>query len=200
MYLRLAPYVPVPAGAARPRGRWTGCGRRATRSRRWSSTGRAIAKTFWGKSWCRNLERYSDYSNRLPRGRTYVRNGSVVDLQIAPGEVTARVAGSSLYTVRVEVAPVPKARWARSVQGLRGRHRLPGRAAAGAALEGRHGAHLRGEDGPVPLARGDRSSTAAVPTGPRCASTSRPCSTASAPGSTRSPSCSSRCAGSTRRT
>ena len=64
--------------------------------------GRTIARTFWGQSWCRNLERYSDYSNRLPRGRTYVRNGSVVDLQIARGEVTARVSGSSLYTVRVK--------------------------------------------------------------------------------------------------
>jgi hypothetical protein len=74
--------------------------------------GRAIARTFWGQSWCRNLERYSDYSNRLPRGRTYVRNGSVVDLQIAPGEVLARVSGSSLYTVRVKVAPVPRPRWA----------------------------------------------------------------------------------------
>jgi uncharacterized Zn finger protein len=73
--------------------------------------GRTIARTFWGQSWCRNLERYSDYSNRLPRGRTYVRNGSVVDLQIARGEVTARVAGSSLYTVRVKVAAVPRARW-----------------------------------------------------------------------------------------
>ena len=74
--------------------------------------GRSIAKTFWGQSWCRNLERYSDYSNRLPRGRTYVRNGSVVDLQIGPGEVAARVAGSSLYTVRVTVSAVPKSRWA----------------------------------------------------------------------------------------
>jgi len=73
--------------------------------------GRSIARTFWGQSWCRNLERYSDYSNRLPRGRTYVRNGSVVDLQIARGEVKARVSGSSLYTVRVEVGAVPRARW-----------------------------------------------------------------------------------------
>src|SRR3972149_4686256 len=59
--------------------------------------GRTIAKTFWGKAWCDNLERYSDYENRLPRGRTYVRNGSVVDLQIAPGEISARVSGSELY-------------------------------------------------------------------------------------------------------
>ena len=44
--------------------------------------GRKIAETFWGDAWCKNLEAYSDYSNRLPRGRTYVRNGSVLDLQI----------------------------------------------------------------------------------------------------------------------
>ena len=73
--------------------------------------GRTIAKTFWGQSWCTNLEAYSDFSNRLPRGRTYLRNGSVVDLQIASGDVKAWVSGSSLYKVRVLVAPVPKARW-----------------------------------------------------------------------------------------
>jgi uncharacterized Zn finger protein len=73
--------------------------------------GRTIARTFWGKAWCDNLERYSDFSNRLPRGRTYVRNGSVVDLQIAPGEVAARVSGSNLYKVSVRVSAVPKACW-----------------------------------------------------------------------------------------
>ncbi|HNZ24451.1 MAG TPA: hypothetical protein PLJ27_00900 [Polyangiaceae bacterium] len=73
--------------------------------------GRTITHTFWGKAWCDNLERYSDYSNRLPRGRAYVRNGSVVDLQIAPGEVTARVSGTRVYKVTVKVSAVPKARW-----------------------------------------------------------------------------------------
>jgi uncharacterized Zn finger protein len=73
--------------------------------------GRTIAKTFWGKSWCENLERYSDFANRLPRGRTYVRNGSVVDLQINPGEIHAYVSGSELYTVALKIAPVVKPRW-----------------------------------------------------------------------------------------
>ena len=73
--------------------------------------GRTIAKTFWGKSWCANLERYSDFENRLPRGRTYVRNGSVLDLQIAKGEVAAMVAGSELYKVKIAIAPVKQARW-----------------------------------------------------------------------------------------
>jgi uncharacterized Zn finger protein len=73
--------------------------------------GRAIAKTFWGKAWCDNLEGYSDFSNRLPRGRTYVRNGSVLDLQIGGGEVKALVSGSEIYTVVVKVTPVPQKRW-----------------------------------------------------------------------------------------
>jgi uncharacterized Zn finger protein len=73
--------------------------------------GRTIARTFWGKAWCDNLERYSDFSNRLPRGRTYVRNGSVVDLQISPGEVAARVSGSELYKVAIKVSAVEKSRW-----------------------------------------------------------------------------------------
>ena len=50
-------------------------------------TGRTIARTPWGTAWCANIERFSDYGNRLPRGRTYVRNGSVIDLQITPGQV-----------------------------------------------------------------------------------------------------------------
>ncbi len=73
--------------------------------------GRKIAQTFWGKAWCDNLERYSDFSNRLPRGRTYVRNGSVVDLQISTCGVSAIVSGSSLYKVVVKVAAVAKPRW-----------------------------------------------------------------------------------------
>jgi uncharacterized Zn finger protein len=73
--------------------------------------GRAIARTFWGKAWCDNLERYGDFANRIPRGRTYVRNGSVVDLQIGEGEVNALVSGSSIYEVHVKVAAVPKATW-----------------------------------------------------------------------------------------
>jgi uncharacterized Zn finger protein len=73
--------------------------------------GRIIAKSFWGKSWCTNLERYSDYANRLPRGRTYVRNGSVVDLQIAKGEVLAFVSGSKLYKIKVRIAPVKFGHW-----------------------------------------------------------------------------------------
>jgi len=76
-----------------------------------SIDGRTIVKTFWGKAWCDNLESYSDFANRLPRGRTYVRNGSVLDLQVAPGRIKALVNGSSIYTVEVKVHPVAQTRW-----------------------------------------------------------------------------------------
>jgi uncharacterized Zn finger protein len=71
----------------------------------------AIAKTFWGKAWCDNLEAYSDYANRMPRGRTYVRNGSVIDLKITEGSVLAQVMGSSLYKVTVKVTSVGEIPW-----------------------------------------------------------------------------------------
>ncbi len=112
MFYGWRPYVPVRArraNAAREMAKLIKKGQQVAPVR---LQGRTIAKTFWGKSWCENLERYSDFSNRLPRGRTYVRNGSVVDLQIATGVVQARVSGSSLYRVEVKVAAVPKARWA----------------------------------------------------------------------------------------
>jgi uncharacterized Zn finger protein len=73
--------------------------------------GRIIAKTFWGDAWCKNLEAYSDYSNRLPRGRTYVRNGSVLDLQIEAGRVRALVSGTDLYTLDIKIKPLPEKRW-----------------------------------------------------------------------------------------
>ena len=79
-------------------------------------SGRKIAMTFWGDAWCQNLEAYSDYSNRLPRGRTYVRNGSVIDLQVEAGRVGALVSGSEIYEVTINITPLTKRRW-RDVKG-----------------------------------------------------------------------------------
>jgi hypothetical protein len=111
MFYQWRPYVPVAQRrrqAARELERLAKKGQRAAPV---VIEGRTIAHTFWGKAWCDNLERYSDFSNRLPRGRTYVRNGSVVDLAISPGKVRARVSGSQLYQVTIEVTPLAKARW-----------------------------------------------------------------------------------------
>ena len=111
MFYEWAPYVPV---AERRRKAAAELAKLAKKGQPISPVvvqGRAIAATAWGKAWCANMESYSDYSNRLPRGRTYVRNGSVVDLQITPGTVAARVSGSSIYRTTITVKPVPKAKW-----------------------------------------------------------------------------------------
>ncbi len=79
-------------------------------------TGRVIASTFWGKAWCKQIESFSDYENRLPRGRSYVRNNAVIDLQVAPGKVTALVMGSSLYEQTISITPISPGRW-KSIKG-----------------------------------------------------------------------------------
>ena len=73
--------------------------------------GHTIARTFWGEAWCKHLEAFSDFSNRLPRGRTYVRNGSVCHLGISKGSVKAIVSGSDLYNVSVKIAPLVREKW-----------------------------------------------------------------------------------------
>ena len=82
---------------------------------------RQVATTFWGKAWCDNLERYADFANRLPRGRAYLRNGSVLDLAVAEGRIEAYVAGSELYRVTIAIAPLAKTRWRRVVARCTGR-------------------------------------------------------------------------------
>jgi uncharacterized Zn finger protein len=105
------PYIPVArrrANALREARRLAGKG---TQLSPVTVSGRAIATTFWGKAWCENLESYSDFSNRLPRGRTYVRNGSVINLQIEPGKVTSLVSGSHLYRLAISIRPLATPRW-----------------------------------------------------------------------------------------
>ena len=80
-----------------------------------------IATSFWGGAWCKHLESFSDYENRLPRGRTYVRNGSVLHLAIEPGEVKALVQGSSLYEETVTIKPLPKSKWQAIQQRCQGK-------------------------------------------------------------------------------
>jgi len=73
--------------------------------------GRKIAKSFWGEGWCDHLESFSDFENRLPRGRTYVRNGSVCHLAVAKGEIAAKVSGSEVYDVKVTIKTLPGKKW-----------------------------------------------------------------------------------------
>jgi uncharacterized Zn finger protein len=111
MYFRWKPYVPAAARRRKADRTVAKMQRKGQMLSPVAASRGAIAKSFWGKAWCQNLERYSDYSNRLPRGRTYLRNGSVIDLKIGPGEVTAQVMGSSLYRITVSIREVAGTHW-----------------------------------------------------------------------------------------
>lgn len=111
-YGGFAPYVPVAerqARAAREAAKLTGRGQSLQPIR---LAGRTIATTFWGKAWCTNLEAYSDFANRLPRGRSYARNGSVLHLDIRKGAIEALVSGSALYKIKIGIKPVAPGKWA----------------------------------------------------------------------------------------
>lgn len=110
-YGRWAPYVPVAARRAKAEKEVAKLAKKGQAISPVKIAGTKIATTFWGKAWCENLEGYGDFENRLPRGRTYVRNGSVIDLQIAPLKIEAMVSGSAIYRVAVNIAALPAARW-----------------------------------------------------------------------------------------
>lgn len=106
------PYVPVGQKRAQARRFADKLAKKQKRERQpIEIEGRHIAKSFWGKAWCDHLKSLSDYANRLPRGGTYVRNGSVVDLVIKPGLVNAVVAGSDPYEVSIKINKLGKKIW-----------------------------------------------------------------------------------------
>ena len=110
-YGRWPPYVPVTKRRARAANEVNKLRKKGMEIQPIEVQGRKIAHTFWGKSWCDHLEKFSDYENRLPRGRTYVRNGSVCHLAISSGKVDAMVSGSKIYSVNIDISPLSASKW-----------------------------------------------------------------------------------------
>lgn len=106
------PYVPVWKRRARAQKEMNRLKRKGVAVQGVQPRGRSISETFWGRSWCAHLEKFSDFANRLPRGRSYVRNGSVCHLEVAKGKIEAIVSGSELYDVKVTVSELPRTVWA----------------------------------------------------------------------------------------
>ena len=115
-----APYVPVAVRRQRALREAAKLRKAGVDVRPVELEGRRIASTFWGKAWCSHLEGYSDYASRLPRGRTYVRNGSVFHLLLKTGGASARVSGSKTYKVEVRIKPLDGERWAAIVDQCAG--------------------------------------------------------------------------------
>ena len=112
-----APYVPVAERRRRAMRKMESLRKKGVDIQPVRIEGRKIAKTFWGLAWCDHLEAFSDFANRLPRGRTYVRNGSVCHLAVAKGHIEAKVSGSELYTVQVKIKTLADKKW----QAIKGR-------------------------------------------------------------------------------
>src|SRR5437660_3716453 len=76
--------------------------------------------TWWAQRWIRVLERFG-WSARLNRGRSYARHGNVLDLDVQPGLVRAKVQGSRKQPYRVEIGmkPLNKSDWDRVFSLLR---------------------------------------------------------------------------------
>jgi uncharacterized Zn finger protein len=110
-YYGWRPYVPVAERRRRAMRKMEALRKKGVDIQPIEIEGRKIAKTFWGQAWCDHLESFSDYENRLPRGRTYVRNGSVCHLAIAKGKIEAKVAGSEIYNLRVQIKTLPTKKW-----------------------------------------------------------------------------------------
>jgi len=105
------PYVPMAERRAKAMRKMEKLAKKGQKFSPVSIAGRKISTTFWGRAWCDNLESYSDFSNRLPRGRTYIRNGSVLDLHIEAGKVTSIVRGSELYRIAIKIKPLNGRSW-----------------------------------------------------------------------------------------
>lgn len=110
-YRSWKPYVPVAARRAKAAQQVKKLIKAGQTIQPVSLTGRSIATSFWGKGWCTHLEAFSDFTNRLPRGRSYVRNGSVCHLAIRAGRIDALVMGSSLYQVTADIRSLSPAAW-----------------------------------------------------------------------------------------
>ena len=110
-YGRWAPYVPVAKRRANAAKEIDKLRKKGMKIEPIEVHGRKISSTFWGQAWCSHLEKFSDYENRLPRGRTYVRNGSVCHLAISKGKVEAIVSGSTLYRINITITPLSARKW-----------------------------------------------------------------------------------------
>lgn len=110
-YYGWAPYVTVAERRAKAQKQMEKLKKKGVKVQPVQLSGRTIAASFWGKGWCNHMESFSDYANRLPRGRSYVRNGSVCHLEIKGGLIEAIVCGSELYKVVITITPLKAKKW-----------------------------------------------------------------------------------------
>ncbi len=111
MYGRWPKYVPVAQRRAKAKKAMQKLIKKGQKIEPIEIAGNKIARTFWGQAWCHHLEEFCDLENRLPKGRTYVRNGSVCHLSISKGKIEAMVSGSKIYKITISISPLANDKW-----------------------------------------------------------------------------------------
>ena len=106
------PYMTVGERRAKAQRAADGFAKRGEKLSPVAAQGTKLTRTFWGRAWCDHMESFGDFATRLPKGKTYVRNGAVIDLQVLPGRITAKVMGTELYDVDCRVDKLPPELWA----------------------------------------------------------------------------------------
>jgi len=76
---------------------------------------------WWAQRWIEVLESFG-WDSRLQRGRRYARAGQVLNVDVGPGRITARVQGSrrTPYSVRIEIAPLDDGQWEQAIDAMAG--------------------------------------------------------------------------------
>jgi uncharacterized Zn finger protein len=78
-----------------------------------------IGETWWSQRFIAILESFG-FGSRLDRGRNYARRGQVLDLEVHPGVVEARVQGSRVrpYRVQLGVETLDEGDWERAEHAM----------------------------------------------------------------------------------
>ena len=78
-----------------------------------------FGERWWARRWIAVLESFG-WDSRLQRGRTYARKGQVLNIDVHPGRVTARVQGSrrAPYSVSIEITPLSDDQWEQAIDAM----------------------------------------------------------------------------------
>ncbi|EDN70096.1 SWIM Zn-finger [Beggiatoa sp. PS] len=84
-----------------------------------------FSRTWWGQRFIEALEAFTD-TNRLGRGRSYARNGKILNYEVNDGKITAKVRGSinpyfgvykePRYKVSIEIKQISAQHWSKTIK------------------------------------------------------------------------------------
>jgi len=126
--------------------------------------GKRFGQTWWASKWLAALERLVDTA-RLARGRSYARSGQVLNIDISPGRVDARVQGSQVrpYRVKIEIRPLSDAEWEKVADAMAAQAIFAAKLLAGEMPQDIEEAFAQAGVGLFPTKKGDLTTECSCP-------------------------------------